>query len=103
MLNGETGFTDLLEVRCGETGKLCSHVVDDVEVAVRPIVITESEISADSLCIRSIHLNHAAESQQSRKGIAHLQAGQIDREVPYRQSKSIQLWQSGKGEFCPGR
>ena len=62
ILDCEPGLTNLLEVRCGEAGKLRSYVIDDVKVAVRPVVVPQPKIGAQGLIIRRIHLNDAAES-----------------------------------------
>src|SRR5437016_4588413 len=36
--HGEAGFADLRRIRWGDAGELRTNVVDDVEVAVRPVV-----------------------------------------------------------------
>ena len=45
----EAGFADLGRIRWGDAGELRTNVVDDVEVAVRPVVIPQAQIGADCL------------------------------------------------------
>ena len=45
----EAGLTDLRRIRGGNAGELRAHVVDDVEVAVRPVVISQTQIGTDRL------------------------------------------------------
>jgi hypothetical protein len=42
---------------------LCSNVVNDVQIAVGTIVVSQPKISADRLSIRSIHLNETCKGQ----------------------------------------
>ena len=43
--------TDLRGVRRCDTGELCPNVVDDVDVAVRAVVISQTQIGTDRLRI----------------------------------------------------
>src|SRR5260370_22960880 len=45
----EAGLADLGRIRWGDAGELRTNVVDDVEVAVRPVVIPQAQIGADCL------------------------------------------------------
>jgi len=46
-LHSEAGLPDLWWIGGDDASELCPYVVDDVEVAVRPIVIAEAKISND--------------------------------------------------------
>src|SRR5207247_3870458 len=45
----EAGLTDLRRIRRSNAGELCLNVVNDVEVAVRAVVISQTQIGADRL------------------------------------------------------
>src|SRR6266853_751427 len=89
ILHSETGFADLCRIGSGETRELRSHVIYDVKVAVRPVVVTQAKIRTHVLCVCRIQLNDASESQKPIKRIVRLQARQIDREVSLWQSESV--------------
>ncbi len=59
---GKARFPDLRGVCRGDAGELGSNVVDDVKVAVGPIVVPQANICAGCLRVRRIHLNDTAES-----------------------------------------
>ena len=72
--DGESGFAYLLRVGCGEAHKLSPNVVDDEQVAVRAVIVSQTKIGADGLAVRRIQLTDAAESQKAREGIVRLHA-----------------------------
>ena len=49
VLHCEAGLTNLWGVRRGNAGELGSDVVDDVEIAVGPVVIPQAKIGTDCL------------------------------------------------------
>src|SRR6266849_2492426 len=63
----EACLADLLGICCGETYELCPKIVNDEQVAVRPVVVAQPEIGADGLRVRRIHLKSAAERQKTRE------------------------------------
>src|SRR5260370_30149619 len=65
----EASFSHLRRVcRCNAC-KLCPHVVNDVEIAVRTIVISQANIGTHRLRVRSIELNQACKRQEPSEGI----------------------------------
>ena len=72
----EAVFTNLRGIRRGDAGELCADVVDDVEVAVRSVVIPQANIGTDCLGVRCVHLNQASEGQETIERIISLQASQ---------------------------
>jgi len=66
-LDCEAGLADLWRIRRGEAGELRPIVKDDVEIAVRAVVISQANIGADRLDIRRVHLKEAAERQKRVK------------------------------------
>src|SRR5882762_5617115 len=87
---------------CGsDAGELRAHVVDDVDIAVRPVVVSQPKIGTHRLSIRRVHLNQTREGQETSKGIISLQAGQQYRKIAIRerQSKSIPGLGSGEREL----
>src|ERR1700730_17639131 len=87
----EAGFADLRGIRRCNTGELRSDVIDDVKIAVGPVVISQTQIGADRLRVGSIHLDETGERQEATEGIVSLHAGQHHGEITIgqRQSKSI--------------
>ena len=57
----------------GNTRELRSHVVDDVEIAVRATVVAQAEIGANRLSVRCVHLEETREGQESVEGVIPLQ------------------------------
>src|SRR5216110_2279184 len=80
----ESRFSHLRRVCRCNAGELCPHVVDDVEIAVRTIVISQANIGTHCLRVRSIHLNQACKLQEPSEGIVSLHAGQHYRKVSIR-------------------
>src|SRR5215472_10237386 len=86
--HGKACLSHLCWIRGRDAGELCSDVVDDVEIAVGPVVVPEPEISADRLGIRRIHLKKAREGEESVEGVVALEACQHDGEMAVRQRQS---------------
>src|SRR5712664_808644 len=103
-LHGESSFADLRRVCWRNARKLCPHVVDDVEIAVRTIVISQANIGTHCLRVRSIHLNQACKRQEPSEGIVSLHACQHYRKVSIRQrqSKSVPRLRSRDGKLRRG-
>jgi len=55
-LHGEARLADLCRIRRGYAGELRPNVVNDVKIAVGAIVVPKTDIGADSLGIRRVHL-----------------------------------------------
>jgi len=55
--HSEAGLTDLRRVRRRNTGELCANVIDDVEVAIRAVVVPQPNIGTHRLRVRGVHLN----------------------------------------------
>src|SRR6266568_2568550 len=49
----ETRLAKLCGIRRGQTGEAGSHVVNHIEVAVRPIVVAQTEVGAHGLSVGS--------------------------------------------------
>src|SRR5579859_1180866 len=93
-------FSNLLRI-CGcQTHKLRPQVINDKEIAVRPVVIAKPDVCADGLRIRGIHLQCAAQAQEARKRIVALQTRKVHRKVPLRQTKAVPGLHQRSGEFC---
>jgi len=103
-LHGETRLSDLRGIRRGNAGELRSHVIDDVEVAVGAVVISQAHIGADGLGIRRVHLYETGEGQEATERIVSLQARENDGEIAVgqRQSESIPGRRCGNGELRCG-
>src|SRR5579859_266862 len=93
-------FSNLLRICGGQTHKLRPQVINDKEIAVRPVVIAQPDICAYRLRVCSIHLHRAAQAQEPRKGIVALHAREVHRKVPLRQTKAVPGLHQGSGEFC---
>jgi hypothetical protein len=61
----EACFSHLRRVRRRNTRKLCAHVIDDVEIAVRTVVISQPHIGTRCLRVRGIKLKQACDARQS--------------------------------------
>ena len=66
--DGKARFSYLRWIGRGDAGELRSDVVDDVEVAVRPVVVSQANVGANGLRVRSIQLNEAGKRQESVEG-----------------------------------
>ena len=62
--NREARLANLLRVRRSEADELRPHIVDNVEVAVRPVIVAQTEIGTHSLRVRRVQLQRAAERQE---------------------------------------
>src|SRR5205085_5321447 len=93
----EPRFSHLRRIRRRNARKLRPHVIDNVEIAVRPIVISQAHIGTHRLRVRSIELNQACKRQEPREGIISLHARQHNRKVSIgqRQSESVPGLRSG--------
>src|SRR6266851_5520413 len=93
----EASFSHLRRVCRCHARKLCPHFVNDVEIAVRTIVISQANIGTHRLRVRSIELNQACKRQEPSEGIIPLQARQHHGKVSIcqRQSKSVPGLRSG--------
>src|SRR5882724_1125678 len=60
---GQPCFSYLRRIRWRNARKLRAHVVDNVEIAVRSIVISQARIGTHCLRVRSIELNQAGKCQ----------------------------------------
>ena len=56
-LYSEARLADLRGIRRGNAGELGPDVVDDVKIAVRAVVIPQTNVGADALCVRGVQLN----------------------------------------------
>lgn len=54
----EARLADLRWVCWSDAGELRANIVNNVEIAVRTVVVAEAEIGADCLRVGSIHLKH---------------------------------------------
>src|SRR5437660_9211824 len=84
----EARFSHLRGIRRCNTRKLSPHVIDNVEIAVRAIVISQAHIGTYRLRIRSIELNQACERQKPSEGIISLYAGEHHGKVSIGQRQS---------------
>ena len=50
-LHGEACLTHLGRICWSDARKLCSDVIDDVEIAVWAVVVSQSEVRAYRLCV----------------------------------------------------
>src|SRR6266849_8669117 len=102
--HGEACLTDLRRVGWGNAGELRPYVIDDVEIAVRAVVVPQANIGADCLCVRGIKLNQTREGQKASKGVVSLQTCQHYREITVGQgqSKSIPSLGSRNRELRSG-
>lgn len=57
----EASLPHLRGVRRGYAGELRPDVVDDVQIAVGPVVVPKAEVGANGLGVRRIHLNETSE------------------------------------------
>src|SRR5438874_10555813 len=80
-LHRESSFPYLRRIRRRNTRKLGPHVIDNVEIAVRSIVISQAHISTHCLRVRSVYLNQACKRQKPGEGIISLHACQRHRKV----------------------
>lgn len=71
-------FPQLLRIRRSQAGKPGPHIVDNVEVAVRAVIVAKADVGADGLRVRRIHLDKRAGRQKARKGVVDLGTGQHD-------------------------
>ena len=55
-----------------------AHVINNVEIAVRAVIVAKADVGADGLRVRSIHLDERAGRQKARKGVVDLGTGQHD-------------------------
>ncbi len=97
----ESSLAHLRRVCRSDAGELRAAVVDDVEVAVGPVVVSQPNIGAHGLRVRRVYLNEARERQETGKGIIPLQARQHYGEIAVRQrqSKSVPGLGSRNREF----
>jgi hypothetical protein len=70
--HGKASLADLRRICRGDAGKLRAHVIDNIKIAVGPVVISEAEVGTDSLRVRGIHLNETSECQKPIEGIIGL-------------------------------
>jgi hypothetical protein len=89
--HGEACLADLWGIRGSDAGELRADVVDDIEIAVGSVVVSQADIGTDCLGVRRVHLNEAGEGQKAIEGIVPLQAGQDNGEIAIgqRQPKTI--------------
>src|ERR1700722_20783165 len=80
-LYGKACFPNLRRVRRGNAGGLRSNVVNDVEVTVGAVIISQTQIGTDCLRIGSVHLNETRKGQEPAEGIVSLQTREHDREI----------------------
>src|SRR5438445_1719490 len=83
--HSESRFSHLRGIRWRNARKLSPHVIDNVEIAVRPIVISQAHIGTHRLRVRSIELNQACKRQKTRERIIALHTRQYHRKIPVRQ------------------
>ena len=60
----EARLANLLRVRRSETDELRAHIVDNEEVAVRAVIVAQTEIGTHGLRVRRIQLQRAAQRQE---------------------------------------
>src|SRR5712671_581532 len=84
----EASLAYLRRICRSNAGKLRSHVVDNVEIAVGTIVVAKTKIGAGRLRVGGVHLKDTGEGQKASEGIVRLQAGQHNREIPIGQRQS---------------
>ena len=64
-------------------------VVNDEKIAIGSVVVAEPETRADRLVRRRVQLHQVAQSQETRKRVIRLEAGEVNREVALRHSKAV--------------
>src|SRR5258705_10760768 len=72
----ESRFPHLRRIRWRNARKLRPHVIDNVEIAVRTIVVPQAYVGAHRLRVRSIELNQTCKRQKTGEGIISLHACQ---------------------------
>ena len=102
--HGEAGLADLGRIRWGDAGELRTDVVDHVEIAVWAVVVAQTKVGANGLCVGCVHLNETRKCQKAVKGVIPLQARQHNREtaIGQWQSKTVPRPGSANREFCTG-
>jgi len=70
--DGKTSFPHLRRIGGRDTSELCSHVVNDVQIAVWALVTAYPEIRAHRLSIRRVHLNETREAQKTIERVVSL-------------------------------
>ncbi len=96
--HGESRFPHLRRIRWRNARKLRAHVVDNVEIAVRTIVIRQADIGTHRPRVRSIELNQACKSQEPSEGIISLHARQHHGKVSIRQRQAKSVPGLGSGD-----
>ncbi len=77
----ESRLANLRRIGRGDARKLRSHVVDDVKIAVWAVVVAQTKVEANGLCVGCVHLNETRKCQKVVKGVIPLQARQHNRET----------------------
>jgi len=102
--HGEAGLANLRRIGRGYARKLRSHVVNDIKIAVWAVVVAQTKVGANGLCVGCVHLNETRKCQKAVKGVIPLQASQHNREtaIGQWQSKTVPRPGSVNREFCTG-
>src|SRR5579859_4700111 len=101
--DGEARFPHLGRIGRRDARKLRPHVVDDVEIAVRPVVVAQTQIDAGRLGVRGIHLQDGGKRQKAAEGIVPLQTCQHYGEISVRQRQPEAIPGLRRGDRKPGR
>src|SRR5512135_1175969 len=73
-LDGKARLAKLHKILSGQTLEGGTHVIDDVQIAVRAVGVAQTDVGADCLVIGGIRLHESRQVHETVEGIAGLQS-----------------------------
>ena len=95
-------FSNLWRVCWSDARKLGPNVIDDVEIAVGPVVVAQPKVRAHGLGVRGVHLNEACKGQKAIERVARPSRSHLHVVNLVIQLKAIPLGCRGKTQVRVG-